>query len=120
MAKKKCPVCSKEITKHHLTASLECVNALGLQDKEFVKGDATAAGYKFGQLKGKGQRHGDKNIITLNLKGKQVETIEPELFIFRNILEANSKVKEQKDERPTDEQPDGSSEAPKSSEEPAS
>ncbi len=114
----KCPVCKKEIEKHVITAALECVNELGLQEDVITLDDTLAAGRLFGDLKGWGQKHGDKNKWTLNIKGKEVVTIEPELVVLQDILQKQSKPepKEKEDEQGSEGTDSESIEAPADSE----
>ena len=114
----KCPVCKSDIEKHKITQALECVNALELQKEKITSDNAFAAGYKHGNLKGQGQKHADKNVFTLNIKGKQVVTIEPALVILRDILKQNL-VKEKDDGNEEGKLPAGSGSLPESSETPA-
>jgi hypothetical protein len=54
-----------------------------------------AVGYAHAGLKGVGQLHGDKNIITMNFGGNKPEiTITPDLLILQKCL--LSKVKKEK------------------------
>lgn len=96
MAKRKgCPICKKEIESHSLTAAMECVNDLELQSSKVTKDNALAVGRAYANLQGVGQKHADRTKFTMYFGGDPVITHEPELTIFKNILQS---VKEKKDE----------------------
>ena len=93
MAKEKCPVCKDPIDAHDAKKALECFNATGIAPVEIKMDGVIGAGYTYAGVKGMGQKHADKNIIDLNIKGKITTTIEPELLILQTILRGAVKEK---------------------------
>lgn len=92
--KTNCPVCKDPIVHHDTFKALECFNEAGISKEPIELKDVMAIGYALGGLKGTGQLHGDKNIITMNFGGKPIETITPNLLILQKCL--LSKVKKEK------------------------
>ncbi len=92
--KVKCPNCKDPILDHDQVKALECFNDLGISKNPIEMKDVMAVGYAHAGLKGVGQLHGDKNIMTMNFGGKPQTTITPNLLILQKCL--LSKVKKEK------------------------
>ena len=96
-AKVKCPVCKDPIDAHDENKALECFNEAGIAPAEIEMSGVVGAGYAYAGLKGVGQKHADKNIMSMNFKGKVETSVTPNLLILQKCLLAKVK-KEKKDE----------------------
>lgn len=110
MAKKqsfpKCPACKQDIKNHKKADALECVESLGLE----LPSDIYLIGKQYANLKSIGQKHGNRNIITLQFGKRFVQTVDPEFEILHEVLETQAKKEPKDEETDNDEGSEGSAE----------
>lgn len=95
-----CPTCGKSIEKHKTNDALDCVNELGLVDREIDLDEVYLFGKEFAGLRSWGQRNLNKNIISLGFgRRNPVETEEPERMILQEVLFTEAKKNEKKEKK---------------------
>jgi hypothetical protein len=93
MSKPKCSICKGLIEAHDQKKALECFNKSGILPDAIKMSEVMAVGYSHAGLKGTGQRHANKKIITLNFGGIMIDTKKPNLIILQKLLQPVGKEK---------------------------